>query len=364
MKCIIQLSVTLLCICHLVNGIDETTEDLLDFPRLQNGAIDWSKIKPMNIQVDPHHGQRDQNANSDMEISSILREIQNNKAVQDNCGKANSPASGTDSFIVGGEVAKPNEFPWMAYLLYKMPEGLGACGGSLISQEYVLTAAHCVKGFSDFTVYLGAHDLEQNNNSNVQKISATGKFHNDYDVTTIINDIAIIKLGTLAKFNTVVSPICLPFENMTTMDFARETTLLSGWGRGANSAQVTVLRKANFVAMANTLCKVFFGPIIQDSNICVKSPNFEDGGCHGDSGGPLSWIDPASKRYFVIGAASFVKVNEDGSCDPKAPTVFTRVTSFLKWINDNSKPTIGFGVQLTPNFVTVLVMTVVVALVH
>ncbi|ROT85353.1 prophenoloxidase activating enzyme [Penaeus vannamei] len=113
--------------------------------------------------------------------------------------------------IVGGKDADPQEWPWMAAL---MRDGASSyCGGVLITDSHVLTAAHCVDGFdrNTITVRLGEYTFDRaDDTGHVDFRVADIRMHSSYDTTTYVNDIAIIKLQGSTNFNVDIWPVCLP----------------------------------------------------------------------------------------------------------------------------------------------------------
>lgn len=128
--------------------------------------------------------------------------------------------------IVGGNEAQPHDFPWIVGLfrdkkLY--------CGATLISETYLLTAAHCVDGMepSQIRAYIGGHNLTKDYTDirRVRKIIQ----HEQFNIFSFNNDIALIKLYKPVKFGPKVQPACLP--DGSTTEFAGSLTVISGWGR-------------------------------------------------------------------------------------------------------------------------------------
>ena len=136
--------------------------------------------------------------------------------------------------IVGGKPADPDEWPWLAALVHKDGQGSGKskkgivesilrliviilsgqyCGATLISDNHVLTAAHCLKPFrrEDIMIKLGEYDFNEDGETGDETFSvAAMKLHENYNEQTYENDIAIMRLDRPATFSKSIWPICLP----------------------------------------------------------------------------------------------------------------------------------------------------------
>ncbi|XP_042283134.1 chymotrypsin B-like [Thunnus maccoyii] len=240
--------------------------------------------------------------------------------VQGGCG---TPAIPPDisgySDIVNGEEAKPHSWPWQVSL--QKSSGSHYCGGSLINQNWVVTAAHCPVGEYDLVV-LGAHD--RSSTEDVQVIGVGQAFtHPDYNSPTRFNnDIQLIKLARPAQINRRVSPVCLA---ETRDNFPPGTTCMTtGWGwTSGNGNPATRLQQAALPLLTNSKCSQFFG--ITSKMICAGANGTSS--CKGDSGGPL--VCQKAGAWTLVGVVSFGRV----PCDTMAPGVYARVTALRTWID-------------------------------
>ena len=126
-------------------------------------------------------------------------------------------ADSTRNRIVNGEEATPHEFPWIVSMIF--PDGYWFCGGTILTEDYVVTASHCVDGMKPNAalIRIGDHDNDDPNDTDYHE-KQTIKIkkiimHSKYDPNTVNNDIALLKLGTkidFKKFGGTVAPICLP----------------------------------------------------------------------------------------------------------------------------------------------------------
>ncbi|XP_040427489.1 chymotrypsinogen A-like [Cygnus olor] len=240
-----------------------------------------------------------------------------------NCGvPAIAPVIRGYNRIVNGEPAVPGSWPWQVSL--QRYGNFHFCGGSLISEQWVVTAAHCGVKTTD-TVVLGEYDQEAAS-SDVQRLSIAKVFRNpSYSSLTIRNDITLIKLATPAQLNSRVSPVCLP---QATDDFPGGLTCVTtGWGLTDASADTTpaVLQQVALPLLTNAQCKQYWGFRIYDVMVCAGADGASS--CMGDSGGPL--VCQKDGAWNLVGIVSW----GSSSCSTSVPTVYARVTELRSWID-------------------------------
>jgi len=252
------------------------------------------------------------------------------------CGKRNVGGL-VDSRIVGGEDADAHEFPWQVAVYYKKNGGgTSFCGGSIVSKNYVITAAHCVGSNGEVSVGVGIHDRGQ-----TQKIVKAKfvKMHEQYDPSTIDYDIAVITVEEPFDFSDPkVGPVCLPSKDA---EHDGKPVTISGWGlRNDGSGLPTILQTVDVKVITEAKCKEFGGSFIKERMICTLGDGTEST-CSGDSGGPLVY-KTSSDSYELVGVVSWVFVS-GGQCDPEKPNGFARVTSveLYPWIQTHTKGLAG-----------------------
>uniref|UniRef100_A0A1I8NVH0 Phenoloxidase-activating factor 2 n=1 Tax=Stomoxys calcitrans TaxID=35570 RepID=A0A1I8NVH0_STOCA len=240
--------------------------------------------------------------------------------------------------IVGGTNASPNEFPWIA-VIFK--SGKQFCGGSLITNNHILTAAHCVARMTSWdvaalTVHLGDYNIRTD--YEVQHVARRVKRlvrHKGFDFSTLHNDIAILTLSDPVKFTKEIQPVCLPTSPaQQRSSYSGHLATVAGWGSlRENGPQPSILQKVQIPIWNNAECASKYGRAapagIIDSMVCAGQAAKDS--CSGDSGGPM--IVNEGGRFVQVGVVSW----GIGCGKGQYPGVYTRVTSLLPWIYKNIK---------------------------
>nr|XP_056704723.1 granzyme A-like [Euleptes europaea] len=232
-------------------------------------------------------------------------------------------SKGECASIIGGKESFPHSRPYMALI-----KGKEYCGGTLVKQNWVLTAAHCVLD-KNSEVVLGAHSSSKKEES--QQIFKIAKFvpYPCYNEETNDNDIKLLQLKGTAKLNQYVKTIKLP----NTDDDLKAGTqcLVAGWGITQNKDRKPsdTLREVNVTVIERSICndKKHYNsnPVVTMNMICAGDKKGKKDACQGDSGGPLVCKDEQK------GITSFGKQSKCASA--QYPGVYTRLTkTLLLWI--------------------------------
>nr|XP_024216244.1 uncharacterized protein LOC106677624 [Halyomorpha halys] len=246
-----------------------------------------------------------------------------------------------ETLIVGGTPAKHNEFPHMA-LIGNENKGnpVWFCGGSLISPNFVLTAAHCsISNVKDLVVVrLGELDLlEKKDKSNRIDVKITEVFnHPLYVPSKGYHDITLLKLEKEVELGPNIRPLCL----QTNRSIKHDKAIASGWGyttSGNDSVSSSILQKVLLNLTDDDKCVSAYGTdfdkvnqgINPDIMVCSGGVRGKDT-CKGDSGGPLQVaLKKPYCMYSQVGVTSF-GIN----CGTTYPGVYTRVSAYVSWIEN------------------------------
>ncbi|XP_064885020.1 trypsin I-P1-like [Columba livia] len=219
-----------------------------------------------------------------------------------------------DDKIVGGYTCAANSVPYQVSL----NSGYHFCGGSLISSQWVLSAAHCYK--TRIQVQLGKQNLALTE-STQQLINAAKIIrHPNYSSKTLDNDIMLIKLAEPARLNRAVQTVPLP----TSCVAAGTTCLISGWGNllSYGSLYPDDLQCLDAPVLTSSQCSQAYPGEITKNMICV---GFLEGGkdsCQGDSGGPV----------VCNGQLQGIVSWGTGCAQRGYPGVYTKVCNYVSWI--------------------------------
>ncbi|WP_017223387.1 trypsin-like serine protease [Moritella dasanensis] len=253
-------------------------------------------------------------------------------------------------YVVGGVDSKALELPWQVYIEIEKNGATYACGGTLITDTWVVTAAHCLNasdsrsvfvavGAGQVTVYSGS--IDKTSSGNRSKNTVTNLIANlDYEQNNNTGDIALLKLSL---------PVALPALPIKLMNNASQPVadaefdngfsdnlVVSGWGRtSADRVERTdILQKTVVSGVGDASCALNWGFFGVESNfICANA--YERGSCNGDSGGPLIWQDKSAasdndRGYRLAGVVSFGHL--DQCANYLYPDVYTEVNNYSEWI--------------------------------
>lgn len=262
---------------------------------------------------------------------------------------------------MGGKETGKREFPWMALIEYTKPGNLKGhhCGGSLINNRYVLTAAHCVSAIpSDWQltgVRLGEWDASTNPDCTTGKNGQRDCNEPYIDCPVVeriphpqypgnsrdqLNDIALLRLQDEVQYTDFISPVCLPTLASQRNDiFLGRKVVVAGWGRTETNFTSNIKLKAELDPVSTDVCNQRYASqrrTVTANQMCAGGVEGVDS-CRGDSGGPLLLEDYSNgySNYYIAGVVSYGPT----PCGLRGwPGVYTRVAAYLDWVENNVRP--------------------------
>ncbi|KAK9701885.1 Trypsin [Popillia japonica] len=268
--------------------------------------------------------------------------------------------------VIGGRDARPKEFPHLAVLGYGQPDAVRwLCGGSLISENYVLTAAHCIftNGLGTVRyVRLGELDLNSTTDDAEERDFTVAQTitHPLYDPSFSYHDIALIRLNaSVERFNSYIRPVCLPLYK----------TIVAGWGLtevGGDTSTIlqratlkhvdnarcrrsyfrqkklpnsTILQRATLKHVDNARCRRSYfrqkklpNEVQEEIQVCADGGSERRDTCQGDSGGPMQYTNWDYETADFLGFVEVAGITSVGRGCGLTAGVYTRVLPYVRWI--------------------------------
>ncbi|XP_030395741.1 duodenase-1-like [Gopherus evgoodei] len=219
--------------------------------------------------------------------------------------------------VIGGQEAPLGSRPYMAYVQIG---STGSCGGFLIREDVVVTAAHCNCNLGNIFVYLGVQDFTKPG-QNWQRIRARRWIqHPDFNNENYDNDIMLLKLWHSAELTEWVGLVSLP-EADQHIGPGSECSV-AGWGRTGVNTTTDTLQEAEQEVVSDSLCREQYQHYNPTTMLCAGSPLTNQSAFQGDSGGPLVC------NGVVQGIVS------NGNPDGRPPSIYTRISKFIPWITE------------------------------
>uniref|UniRef100_A0A1B6D8K3 CLIP domain-containing serine protease n=1 Tax=Clastoptera arizonana TaxID=38151 RepID=A0A1B6D8K3_9HEMI len=243
--------------------------------------------------------------------------------------------------VVGGRAAVAGSWPWAAALGYTNNGVLEwLCGGTLVSDRYIVTAAHCIvneRGRALTKIRIGDVDMNTEKQDGAFPVDAEIDEiipHENYNASNRVADIGLVRIrGRISQFTDFIRPICLPLApNLRWNTFEGYTPFVVGWGDTAYMGQSSsILQEVQMDVINVTTCARVFSKFerttIDHRVICAEA--FGKDACRGDSGCPM--MLPNGENFYLIGVVSY-----GYKCaEPGYPGVYTRVTEYIEWLARN-----------------------------
>ncbi|ODN04618.1 Serine proteinase stubble, partial [Orchesella cincta] len=265
---------------------------------------------------------------------------------QGQCGKRNARG-------ITGRISNPGftegdtdygEYPWQVAILKKDGyDNVYVCGGALLDNRHIITAAHCIKGHgpTELRVRLGEWDVNHETEfyPHVERDVAAIAIHPEFYAGNLFNDIAIVKMEGYIDFrqNPHISPICIPPKGY---EFAGKRCFVTGWGKdafGEIGKYQNVLKEVDLPVLNNFDCeqklkRTRLGAdfVLHPGFLCAGGEAGRDA-CKGDGGGPL--VCEVGGTWQIGGIVSWGV----GCGQQDVPGVYVKVSQYNDWI----KKTIG-----------------------
>ncbi|XP_043268684.1 venom protease-like [Venturia canescens] len=257
------------------------------------------------------------------------------------------------ALVVGGTKADPKEFPHMAAVGFDSESSSNGqpvwlCGGTLVSDRFVLTAAHCTFSLQyGNAAWVRVGDLNlatDDDDARPQTLRVTERIrHPDYKRPAEYHDLALLRLESRVVFDAFTRPACLPSPELDVGAANEEgqRVIAAGWGRvnwadedGSNNLlKVTLERVSQETCNASyfsdgTIDYKLRRGIVGEWQICAGAEGRDT--CQGDSGGPIVVFDPEHEcMYDVVGITSLGRL-----CGSNVPGIYTRVHNYLSWLEN------------------------------
>ncbi|NWZ41583.1 TM11E protease, partial [Brachypodius atriceps] len=234
--------------------------------------------------------------------------------------------------ITDGQRAREGEWPWQASIQL---DGTHRCGASIISNTWLVTAAHCFRGVRDprrWTASFGILLRPPKQKKFVRRIIVHERYGDhllDHEY-----DVAVVELASAIKFTSDVHSVCLPEANHIFPD--NTSCFVTGWGALENDGEcysVNQLRQAEVRIISTEVCnrRQVYGGAITAGMLCAGYLEGQVDACQGDSGGPLVHANSRG-IWYLVGIVSW----GDECGKPNKPGVYTRVTYYRNWIHSKT----------------------------
>ncbi|KAB0796104.1 hypothetical protein PPYR_10165 [Photinus pyralis] len=236
------------------------------------------------------------------------------------------------------------EYPWQVAILKKDPkESVYVCGGTLIDDLHIVTAAHCVRSYSpyDLRVRLGEWDVNHDVEfyPYVERDVSAVEVHPEFYAGTLYNDLALLRMDKpvdLGK-NLHISPACLPHPHE---DYTGQRCWTTGWGKdafGEFGKYQNILKEVDVPIMAFGQCqqrlqqtRLGYEFKLHPGFICAGGEEGKDA-CKGDGGGPM--VCERGGTWRIVGVVSW----GIGCGQPGVPGVYVNVAHYLDWIRQTTQ---------------------------
>ncbi|XP_067848572.1 coagulation factor X-like [Heptranchias perlo] len=298
--------------CSCVGGYELGADDKMCIPRVSNpcGVIESQRTRGFNLHSDPE---------------TINNTATNLTDDQPSDTGVNDPNKASMR-IVGGQDCPLGQCPWQVLLIDENKDGF--CGGTILTELFVLTAAHCLNQTRTITVVAGEFDVSKEEFSEQRQDVEAVVPHPSFYRRTYDNDIAVLMLNRPLQLNRNVVPICLPHR-----DFAEKVlmnmphALVSGWGRVHENGMPSIkLQRLTVPYIDRAKCIESSRFPLSQNMFCAGYDDESKDACQGDSGGPH--VTEHKSTWFLTGVVSW----GEGCAQKGKYGIYTKTSKYIKWV--------------------------------
>ncbi|XP_011867338.1 PREDICTED: transmembrane protease serine 9-like [Vollenhovia emeryi] len=282
------------------------------------------------------------------EPSSLNGQSHNNRSNNNNQGwtlanPGNNQCgiSNTNLLITYGLQTIPGQWPWLVAIFVEKENREFWCGGSIVTNRHVITAAHCMKlnvinlSPNELLIVLGRFNLNQwNEAGSVNRTVSSYKIHPDYmHSASSDSDLAIVTLKTPVEFSPLIRPICLWSQSIHLQNVVNKIGYVVGWGKDESANYLENPRMVTASIVGHDTClwsNLGFFFLTSNRTFCAGFRN-SSGPCNGDSGSGLVLFNNITGRYYLRGLVSRSLVGET-LCDLQNYIVYVDVAKYIPWI--------------------------------